>query len=224
MTKTQLYLATSLISLGLISTAAASPLPEVAIGPILGTNGVGAQLSTQLVPEYLNLNTGITTFGVHFDTWNGAQKFHDKLNLSGVPIYFSVFPFGSNFHLDAGIVINDNRYSMAAIPGPSDNYVLNGHSYPAALLGPLHSESHFNRVAPYIGIGWGDPFIGSNWTFTANAGVLLEGGPGIRIYAPNIDFLHFVQADIREAERTYDHDIHIMSTLPVLNFGLTYRF
>jgi hypothetical protein len=211
--------------LGLISMAhAATPFPDVAIGPIFGTTGVGVQISTPIVPNYLNLTTGYSTFGVNFHITSDGQGYKAKLNLGGIPIYLSVFPFASNFHLDAGIFINQTRFDGLAVPGPNGTYRLNGTDYPAAEVGPLSSETHFDKVAPYLGIGWGNPFIGSNWSFIANAGVILEGGARTRISAPYLQSNPFAQGDIAQAERAYNKSVSVMDAFPVVNLGFTYRF
>jgi hypothetical protein len=211
--------------IGLAGTARAeAPLSEVAFGPVIGTPGIGIQVSAPLWPKYLNITSGFTAFGYTYHATTDGQGYRAKIKLGGVPVYLSAFPFGSNFHLDAGIFINNNRISLNARPSTGRTYTFNRHVYSVGDLGMVSGGTQFNRVAPYFGIGWGDPFIGSKWTFTANAGVILEGGVDARLTAANEAAVSGAAADIAVAQHMLNSKVGFLTAFPVVDVGLTYRF
>ncbi len=217
--------AAALLSTGLAAGAhAATPLSEVAVGPVIGTSGVGLQVIAPLWPKYLNITSGFSTLGLGHNVSVDGTDYHGKLNLGGVPVYLSLFPFGGNFHLDGGLFINNNRFSATGNAEADMSYTINGHAYSAAQLGTLSGSSHFNQVAPYVGIGWGDPFLGGKWTFTANAGVIFEGQSDIRLSAPGAAGIPGAETDIQAEQRQLNHDVSFLTVWPVVNLGLVYRF
>jgi hypothetical protein len=209
---------------GSLAAAQTPPfIPEISVGPVVGTEGAGVQVAVPLVHRLLTLNSGVTALGLTHDITADDVHYHGKLNLGAVPVYLSVFPFAGNFHIDAGVAFNNNRLSVTATP-QNAFYTINGHLYASALLGTLHGATHFHTAAPYFGIGWGDPFIGLPLTFTASAGALFEGTPGIVLSAPNAALIPGAQADIAAAQATLNHDASVLKIWPLVNIGLVYRF
>ncbi len=218
-------LAATLLSTAFAACAhAATPLGALAAGPVIGTSGPGLQVSAPLWPKYLNITTGFSTLGVGYNVSVDSVHYHGKLNVGGVPVYLSVFPFAGNFHLDGGLFINNNRFSATADMPFNGAYTINGHTYSTAQIGTLSGGTHFRQVAPYVGIGWGDPFLGGTWTFTANAGVILEGETNIRLGAPGAANIPGASADIASMQSRLNHDVSFLTAWPVLNLGLVYRF
>jgi hypothetical protein len=219
------FFAAAVLSAGFAAGAhAATPLSQLALGPVIGTTGVGLQVSAPLWPKYLNITSGFSTLGVGHNVSVDSMNYRGKLNLGGVPVYLSVFPFAGNFHLDGGLFINNNRFSATGNAAVDGSYTINGHVYSAAQIGTLNGSTHFNQVAPYAGIGWGDPFLGGKLTFTANAGVIFEGGSNIRLSAPNAAGIPGAEADIAAEQRQLNHDVSFLTVWPVVNLGLVYRF
>jgi hypothetical protein len=219
------FFAAVFLSSGFAACAhAATPLSEVAFGPVVGTSGVGLQVSAPLWPKYLNITTGFSTLGVGYNVSVAGLNYHGKLNMGGVPVYLSVFPFAGNFDLDGGLFINNNRFSAVADEPAGGSYTINGHVYSAAEVDTVSGGSHFNQVAPYVGIGWGDPFLGGKWTFTANAGVILEGGAKVRLSSPGAAGNPTVKADLGAEQHLINHDVSFLTVWPVVNLGVVYRF
>lgn len=207
-----------------LGIAQAAAFSSLAIGPDIGTPGIGVQISTPLWPNYLNLNAGYSGFAFSYHTTVHGQGYHANFRLGGAPIYLSAYPFGPDFHLDAGIFINQNRIDLSAVPNNANAYVFNGHGYTKETLGMVTGQTHWNQVAPYLGIGWGNPFFGSRWTFTANAGVILEGGARARLSAANENAIPGAAENIAVSQAQFNHDLSFLTAFPVVNLGLEYRF
>jgi hypothetical protein len=208
-----------------VNTArAAPPLTELAAGPIGGTSGIGIQLTTGLWSNRLNLTIGYSAFGLGINMATDGQPWNARVRLGGVPIYLSVYPFGSQFHLDAGLFINKNRIAVSSTATVEYSYALHGHTYFSQTTQSVTGHTNFNLVAPYFGIGWGNPLFGSRWTFTANAGVIIEGGANCTLVSANGFESQALAVNLAQSERQLNHDVSFMTVYPVVNIGFTYRF
>ncbi len=208
----------------LSNDAKAAPFSSFAIGAEIGTTGIGVQISTPLWQHYLNLTAGYSGFGLTYHGSQNGQSYTGNLRLGGAPIFLSGYPFrGLPFSFDAGLFINQNRIDVSAKP---DNglFVFNRHHYPKIQLGPVDGKTHWNSVAPYFGVGWGDPFRGGRWKLTANVGVILEGGADARLSATNENRVPGAAENIKVFESRFDDHVNFLSAFPVVNIGLDYRF
>lgn len=214
-----------LLNLSIMNARAAAPFSEFAIGPNAGTTGVGIQLSTPLVPKYLNLTFGYSWFDLGFHAKYSSQNYKGNIRVGGAPIYLSVYPFGPQFHLDAGLYINETCIRLSAAPSSNGTYLFNGHTYHVPTIGAVAGQTHFDPVAPYFGIGWGNPFFGSShWTFSANAGLFIEGSSKAILTGANVNAVPGAATNIAEAQKTFNGEISFLSIYPVVTFGLIYRF
>ena len=109
-------------------TSALSP-PNVALGPMISTTGLGVEAATPIVPRFLNLNIGLTAFGfkdvmgsdcVSIDyATRFCMPFNGKVRLGAIPLFLTFYPFGGWFNLQAGVYFNNNRLSVSAqAPAP----------------------------------------------------------------------------------------------------------
>ena len=207
------------------ATAQAATTGWLAIGPEIGTTGVGVQVSIPLWRNHLNLTTGYSDFGVGFHCTIAGQGYHSNLRLGGAPIYLSAYPLGPHFHLDAGVFINQTRIDAVGEPNAQGFYVFNHRDYPASWVGPLTGTTHFNPVAAYFGLGWGNPFFGaSHWTFMINAGAILEGGAKMHVTSVNQNTIPALHRAIGRFQTDFNRDVSFLDVSPVFSIGLAYRF
>jgi hypothetical protein len=206
-----------------LASAAISP-HDFALGAGIGTAGIGGQLTTQLIPHRLNLNVGISRFthSFHFTTDN--TNFGSNLRLGGEPIVLSFYPFGGNFNIDAGAVINANRATVTGEPNANATYTINGDTYTAAEVGSLRGATHFNTVAPYVGVGWGQPFEGGRWSFLINAGAMYEGSPHVSLAASGASSNPKLASDVKAEQSKVNSHLNFLNWWPVITVGVSYRF
>ncbi len=98
--------------------------------------------------------------------------------------------------------------------------------YDASELGSIRGESEFEDIAPYIGIGFGNPLSSDGrWGFSADAGVAFIGSPNVnlRVTGPFADDAALL-ADLAEEEEEIEDDLDPLRFYPVLSFTLYYRF
>lgn len=223
--KKPLYLlALSSALIGPAIAHAAITAPPVAVSLGLGTEGIGGAISTQLVPHTLNLNVGLSRFGHDFNFTADNANFGAHLRLGAVPVVLSWYPFRGNFSLDAGAFINQNQVSATAAPDAGGIYTINGDRYTSAEVGSMSGKTNFNRIAPYVGIGWGNPFAGGRWSFLANVGAMYEGNPRVRLNATGAAANPKLAADVEAAQHSVNSKLNFLNWWPVVTVGIAYRF
>ncbi len=206
------------------SALAASSYEGVAVSLGVGTEGPGIQASMPLVSRTLDLNIGFSRFDyTHAFTASGT-RFSGKATLGGEPITLSWYPFHGNFSLDAGMFVNQNQISVSGQPMGSGYYTINGHTYSASTVGSFSGRTHFNTVAPYVGIGWGNPFLGGDWTFEAQAGVVYNGQPAVRLFATGAAADPALASDVLAAQAAANSRLDFLGWWPVVGASIGYRF
>lgn len=207
-----------------VAAHAALSQKNVAVSLGLGTEGIGGQVTAQIVPRTLNLNVGFSRFGHDFSFTSDSAKFNAHLRLGAVPIVLSWFPFDGNFSLDAGVFINQNRVAATGVPEANGTYTINGHTYTASQVGTMTGTTNFNTAAPYVGIGWGDPFDGGRWSVLLNAGVMYEGSPHVDLNATGAASNPQLARDVQSLQHSVNHKLNFLNWWPVVTVGVAYRF
>jgi len=225
MKKVICYSALAVFLLGSSQAFAASP---VAAGAKVGTLGAGADLSLQVVPS-LNARLGIQGFTYDTDGTESGVDYDIDLKLFSGLLTADWFPFQNGFRLSAGLLANGNEIDMNGRPTPGSTYDINGTSYPANQIGSLHGNADFKSVAPYLGIGWGNPFSsGGNWSFNCDLGVVFQGSPSVSLTAEGADPIvandPVFQANLEAERRDLENELDDYKYYPVVSLGVTYRF
>lgn len=200
------------------------PFHGFAAGLGVGTEGVGIQGTTAIVPKVLNLNLGVNYFHYSGSFASGGVDYHAGATLQGEPITVSWFPFEGNFNLTAGLFINQNAFDVTGTPAADGTYTINGHLYTASQVGTLSGQTNFNAVAPYVGIGWGDPMDGGRLTFTANVGAIYQGAANVTLNATGAAADPALASDVQAAQNDVNSHLDAYQWWPVVGLGLAYRF
>ncbi len=133
----------------------------------LGTTGVTAGLFYRETPHFVaNLDAG--GFAVDPSFSAGGENYHMGIRLLSARLTEDWYPFWhNNLFLAAGVLFNGDKFSLQ----PTATHGDYAFATPASF--------RFSPVAPYLGVGWGDPFAGSRWTFRVEAGAAYEGSPNV---------------------------------------------
>lgn len=199
------------------------PFHGIAAGLGVGTEGIGIQGTTAIIPKTLNLNVGFDYLHVSQSIHTSNVNYNAGVNLQGEPITVSWFPFQGNFNLTAGVFINQNGFNVTGTP-TGGTYTFNGHTYTASQVGSLTGKTHFNGAAPYVGLGWGDPMDGGRLTFTANVGAIYEGAPNVSLTATGAAANSLLASDVQAEQNSLNNKVSGYQWWPVMGVGLMYRF
>ena len=139
------------------------------------------------------------------------------LKLLSISALADWFPFESAFRLTGGLFVNLNKASMTLTP--LKTYTDGNIKYTPDKLGILSADIDFNKVAPYLGIGFGNPTAGEpGLGFTFDLGTFYQGGPKAKLSATKLLEPSAKQGPILEENLSW------FKFYPVLSLGLTYKF
>ena len=219
----------------LIATFAMFPAIACADGVAValkgGTLGLGVELvfpvasnvTARIGANAFNYNHGISESGIDYDA---------RLRLRSVSALADWYPAEGVFRLSAGIIGNNSKFDLTGKPSAGSTFTINNTTYSAAQVGSVTGDVTFNKAAPYIGIGWGNPVAkGRGWSFVADVGVLYQRSPkaalrvtcGAAVPAATCNQL---QSDVA-AEQNQLRDSFTGTKYewyPVLSVGASYQF
>jgi hypothetical protein len=190
-----------------------------------GTLGLGGELTAKVVPS-VNARVGINQLDLDFD----GEKLEDVEYDLGVELSsFSVLAdwhiFEGSFRLSGGVISMDNSIEMDA--RPLENVEIGDIEYTPTQIGTLTGSIDIDNMAPYVGIGWGNPFTSnSRLGLTCDFGVAFTNSPEVSLlssggtYSSDSTFL----AELEKERRELEDDMDSIKFYPVISLGLFYRF
>jgi len=194
----------------------------------VGIEGVGAispNFNGRLGFNYLGFSDGFTESNIDYD---GDLQL---LNATGMLDWFPSSTSG--FRVTGGLIYQNNR--VDAIARPAEVLEIGGIEFPLAAVGQLEGSLTFpNTIAPYIGIGYGNPVRrGSAFSFNIDLGVLFPGSPQADLQAtgPGVDFIggipilnNLLEDAIAQEEQDIEDNVSWLGVYPVLSIGVSYQF
>lgn len=226
-------LALAVLSTSFAATTASAFDKSFGVEGTVGTTGFGAHVVYPL-SDNLNIRGGISGYNHSYSGTEGDVSYDFDLKLNTIDALFDYFPFGGGFRTTAGLVYNNNKIEVQARPNMAGEFVFNGRTYTAADAGTVDGEIEFNKVAPYLGIGWGNSVAkNKGWGFTADLGVLFQGSPKVDLESNNCDLDPFpgvtnncgqLKNDVDREEEELRNDVKEFKYLPVVRVGVTYKF
>lgn len=201
---------------------------DIGITADVGTTGVGFHLVVP-VHERINARFGFNSFSHSMDESTNDASYDVDVKLRTFDALVDYYPTSSQFRLTGGIVYNDSKVSAKARPGAGSSYTFNGNTYSSAQVGDVGGNIDFNKVAPYVGIGWGNAIAeGKGWGFTADAGVIFQGSPSASLSSSNCTAGAAVcgqlASDLAAENASLNDDVNDFRYYPVIRVGATYKF
>jgi hypothetical protein len=200
-----------------------------AIAPEASTLGLGASVVRKIVPA-VNARVGVNGFSLGRDIEDTDINYEGDLNLFNVTTGLDFYPFPrSGFHLSGGLVFGNNDIDATATN--NDTLELGGQTFTAEQLGTVDAEVEITQdIAPFLGIGWGNPVRdGKGLGFWLNAGVVFGGSPEVTVTPnPAVNVPNELQDELdraaREEEEDIEDDLGLIDVYPVLSLGFSYQF
>ena len=223
-------LTTLAVVAGLITAVQARA--EVGVTGNLGSTGVGAHATVPLTST-LNARLGANYLGyTHRFSTTGltGMDYELKLKTNTYDALLDWYPMrDSVFRLTGGLVYNGNQIDVQMKSNLPGRYTLLGRTYTAADAGRVEGRVNFRKVAPYLGIGWGNAAVKEKgWSFSVDLGVLFQGAPNTTLAnrdctAPALACNLFA-ADVERERRALNDEARKYSAYPVLRVVINYRF
>jgi len=194
---------------------------DLAVGAKVGTLGAGVELVTNVVPMLVNARVQMNAFNYNRTITDTNVKYDAKLKLFSFGALADFYPLAGKLRLTGGLYYNGNKLSMTGVP-TAGQYVINGNPYTPLAGQNVTTTVDFNKVAPYAGIGFGDPVSsGSPIGFNFDLGVLYMGQPKTAV---TTNVTGVTAADIAAEKQKLDNSLNNMKFYPVASIGMTLRF
>lgn len=207
-----------LLSLSLIIFIPAALFGQsVAVKGGFGTMGIGAEGSVQLNQSF-SVRAGGNMFNYTYSYTTSDDEDFDidaDLSLSNLTAIIDWHPFQNGARVSGGIVYNQNTVNSVLIPKQS--HTVGGDVYSPEDLGNVHADFRFPDFAPYLALGYGNPFSGRRFGFNVDLGIVFQGEPNVDMNADGLLAPSASQAAIIE------DNVGWASLYPAITVGMYYR-
>jgi len=217
------YLCVAFLVIASLSQIASANLGEFAIAGRMGSLGFGGDLIAGLLPD-INGRLGATYSPLSVGATIGDVDFGFGLRALTFPLTLDWYPFHGGFHVSGGLLFNET--TMHVDTRSSASFTIGGNTYSASQLGSVHGDVGFNRIAPYVGIGWGNAFgKDKRWGILSDLGMAFLGRPSVALSTTGpIAADPTFQGDLAKEQRDIEDDLGILRFYPVFSISLFYRF
>jgi hypothetical protein len=195
-----------------------------AIAGKTGTLGLGAELSAKLASD-INARIGYNTLDFDFDDEEFEDVEYDLgVDFSSFSALADWYIFDNSFRLSGGVMSMDNNIDMKGRPTASQE--IGGTTYTASEIGTLKGQIDVDCLAPYLGIGWGNPFAGERrWGFTFDLGAAFTSSPDVKLSANGtLASDPTFRANLEKERQDVEDDIDFIKIYPVISLGFYLRF
>jgi hypothetical protein len=184
-----------------------------------GTLGLGGELTTA-VTSNINARVGGNTLDLDI----GKKEIDDVeydigLDFSSFSALADWHAFNDSFRISGGVLALNHKFNLDA--RPTTDQKIGDNTYTSDEIGTISGCVTINDIAPYVGIGWGNPFTESNrWGFTCDVGVAFTNSPDVTLTSTGS-----VPAEELEKERKdIEDDLDEYKYYPVIAISFFYRF
>jgi hypothetical protein len=221
----------SLMILALLSAFSASAAHAetgAALAVSGGTTGLGLHL---VIPYDTNTSFRVGINGYDYSTTGTTEdaEYSLQAKLRTVDALVDYFPSAGAFRLTGGLIYNGNKVNLTARPNEGGSYIFNGRLYSVSEVGEVNGDMDFNKVAPYLGIGFGNAAAkNKGWGFTADLGVMFQGKPDVTLTNSNCTADPRVCSELADDLATENEELRKEAEdfryYPVVRVGVSYRF
>jgi len=187
-----------------------------------GTLGLGGEFTTA-VTSNINARIGINALDLDLEYELDDIEYDIGLDFSSFSALLDWHIFDSPFRISGGVLsMNHNLDLSASATGEQE---IGGVEYDWNDIGTLSGSVEIDNVAPYVGIGWGNPLTGNKrWGFTCDFGVAFAGSPAVALSATGMASDQVFQADLERERRDMEDELEDFKFYPVISISFFYRF
>ena len=214
-----------LLLLAVSVSASAAHADGLAVSGKVGTLGMGLEL-TKSVSDSFTGRLGFNTFSYNTNITKSSINYNANLQLQTVSALADWYPMQGAFRATTGLYYNNNQFSLAGKP-TGGIYTIGGQTYTAADIGSVNSSVSFNKIAPYLGLGWGNPAgQGKGWGLVSDFGVLFQGQANTTLDATcaNPAVCAQLQGSVITERAKLQNSLSNFKLYPVASVGVSYQW
>ncbi|OFZ67441.1 MAG: hypothetical protein A2V79_03975 [Betaproteobacteria bacterium RBG_16_56_24] len=185
--------------------------------------GYGAEFNLGKSDSF-SARIGLNAYTYKRNANSSTVNYDFKLQLQTASVLADWYPFEGSFRTSGGILYNNNKVSLGGNP-TGGNYIINGVTYTSAQIGSLQATMTFNKAAPYLGIGWGNPVAkNKGWGMVSDFGVMFQGKPKIDLTVTCATTCPQLATDAAAENAKLQEDLSKFQFWPVISFGISYQW
>lgn len=217
----------TIIGAGVLAFAMSNTFAATGVSADLGTTGLGLHVTMPIMKD-LNARVGGNFFNYSYDSSTSDLSYRLKLKLQTFDALLDWFPMSNSFHVTGGLVFNGNKFDAHGKPNAAGNYTINGNTYSSDTVGTIDGKIDFRNVAPYLGIGFGNPVASKGWGFVSDIGVTFQGSPRSSLASNNCQagatICDQFAADVATENVRLQDKVDDFKLYPVVRVGVRYTF
>jgi hypothetical protein len=204
-------------------TAHAQP-GRFALSGKAGTLGLGVEASIQMLPTVFG-RVGINGFKYDYDGTAGNIGYDFDMKFFSVSTLADWHPFDGVFRITGGVLFNGNEVD-ARSRATSGLITVGNNVYDVNDVGTLRGKADFNKIAPYLGIGWSNAAKkDKRWGFFLDIGAMFQGSPKVDLTSDGpLSSDPAFRANLDREKEELKEKFDKFKLYPVVSFGVMFRF
>ncbi len=210
-----------ILSILLFYGAGCTDTGKYAVSGKASTLGLGGEF-TGAVTSNINARIGFNKLDFDFDDKEIDDIEYDlDIDFSSYSALVDGYAFNDSFRISGGIISMDHEFEMDA--RPTNNERIGDNIYTPTEIGTLFGSIEIDQLAPYVGIGWGNPLTHSRrWGFTCDFGVAFINPPDVSLSATRTT--SGLEEDLAKERDEIEDDMDKFKFYPVIAINFFYRF
>ncbi|MDX8378753.1 MAG: hypothetical protein R8K48_01735 [Gallionella sp.] len=213
----------ALIIAALVLTPAMA-MADTTVNAKISTLGGGVEVAFPIMKS-VDARIGLNTFSYNFNKSStsgvSTTNYAGKLNLQSLEALADWHPWAGSFRVSGGLIYNDNKLTLTALPGAGGTFTAGGVAHTIGAGEFVNATIGFNKIAPYLGIGWGRTPKNMGWSFTSDIGILFQGTPRVAV---STNIAGVTAADKAQANADLNSSLKRFNIYPVVSAGIGYTF
>jgi len=196
----------------------------------VSTLGLGVEVATEVCSK-TNFRLGFNNYSKDETTTESGVNYNADLTLMTFSGLFDYHPWDGIFRVSGGLMYNGNEIDLKGnLAGVGTTAVeIGGTTYNFTAADSINASLDFRKVAPYVGIGWGNSLAeNKKWGFLFDIGAVFQGDPdvdyNVNVNTPGISTATLA-ADIAAEKKQLEDDISgVPAVYPLVSLGVSYKF
>ncbi len=214
-----IYLATTLKLTTTTALAGGGQAGKTALVGKVGTLGLGLEIIKPITAT-IGARVGINYLSVSRSDSYGGVDYDSDLDMQTVELLADWHPYGSKFFISAGAMINRNKIN--AIGAETGTVIVGNNTFIGNAQ--FNTDVKFDTVSPYLGVGYRKRLAKKGLSFVAEAGVLFQGSPEVKLDVQAPASASVTQNDVDIERQQIQDDIDDIKNWPVVSVGFFYQF
>ena len=207
--------------LTILATISASTYAGNTVNAKLSTLGLGVEAVFPVsdgIDARLGINSHKRNFSKSIASGGATVNYSGDLQLESFQALADWHPWSSSFRVSGGLLYNNNELVMRSTSG-----TFNIAGVPVALAAgeAINATVDFNKVAPYLGVGWGRAAENTGLSFTSDIGVVFQGSPKGTV---TTNIAAATAADVAAENASLNDSLKSFRFYPVISVGIGYTF